>query len=71
MASIAIMGFGMIVCVVVYYIAQIGRHLAEISKNVETASGDIKEHIHDFFDRLSIIPIISSFFRKSRSDKKP
>jgi ABC-type multidrug transport system fused ATPase/permease subunit len=67
--SFAIIMIGVILCVIAYYASQIGQRLRNISENVEKSSDEVRENIKDFFDKLSEIPFMSSFFKKGRSKK--
>ena len=68
-ASFAIVMIGIILCVIAYYAVQIGKRLRKISENVEKSSDEVRENIKEFFDTLSQIPFVSSFFKKGRSKK--
>ncbi|OGZ54719.1 MAG: hypothetical protein A3B25_01525 [Candidatus Ryanbacteria bacterium RIFCSPLOWO2_01_FULL_48_26] len=68
--SFAIIVLGAILCVIAYYVVQIGRRIHKISENVEKSSAEVRENIAELFDKLSEIPFISSFFKKGRTKKE-
>ncbi len=70
-ASFAIVVLGAILCVIAYYMVQIGGRISKISENVEKSSAEVRENIAELFDKLAEIPFISSFlFRKGRRREK-
>ncbi len=66
-SSFAILAVGAILCVIAYYVVQIGKRLHKISENVEKSSAEVQENISELFEKLSVIPFISAFFKKGRS----
>ena len=68
-ASFAIIVIGVMLCAIAYYMIQIGKRLKKISENVEKSSAEVRENIKELFDKLSVIPFLSSFFKKGRKDR--
>lgn len=69
-ASFSIIVLGVILCVIVYYVVEIGGRIRKISENVEKSSAEVRENITELFDKLSEIPFVSSFFKKGRIKKE-
>ena len=67
--SIVVITLGVLATVVTYHLIKITKALEEMSRNIHNASSDAIERIKDLIERLSILPILSFFLKKSRSKK--
>ena len=63
--SLAVIALGVFSAMVTCRLVRIARELEELSINLNHASSEAGERIHDIIDRLSEVPILSHFLKKS------
>lgn len=64
--SLAVITFGVLGAIGTYRLIRIARELEALSRNLNHASSEAGELIHDIIDRLSDVPILSYFLKNHR-----
>lgn len=67
-ASLAVISLGILLAIVIYYLANIAKNLNDMSRNLSDASQNAKEKIEDVLEKLSGLPFLS-FLKKHKRGK--
>ncbi len=66
-ASVTIIVVGVLCAVAAYHLIRITKEVEAISRNVHNASSQVQERIGNSIEKLSGLPILSFFLRRSRA----